>query len=160
MGVVLTRRSAQLKRHPGQWAFPGGKVEEGESEEACARRECREEIGLELSADDLLGRLDDFETRSGFVISPFLYWHDGRPRFVVDEHEVASVHEVPWAHFDQPGVPRWRRAEDGRSLMAMPIGTGWVHAPTAAILFQAFKLVWRLEWTVVRAAEQPRFAWS
>lgn len=158
-GVVLTRRSAHLERHPGQWAFPGGKVDAGESAELCARRECREEIGLDLHRANLLGRLDDFETRSGFVVSPFLYWQEESVDFVVDPAEVASVHVVAWHDFDRPEVPRWRPTAGGRSLMAMPVEGSWVHAPTAAILYQAFCLVWRLQWTRVRGAEEPRFAW-
>lgn len=157
--VLLTRRASHLARHPGQWAFPGGRIEPGESAQDCARRECQEEIGLDLEPGSLLGRLDDFVTRSGFVISPFLFWHEGTSRFDIDTNEVSSVHVVPWNSFDRSDVPRWRRSEDGQRLMAMPVEGTWVHAPTAAVLFQAFGVVWWQEWREVRGAEQPRFAW-
>ena len=155
--MVLTRRAEHLSRHPGQWAFPGGRIEPGESAEACARRECLEEIGLELDEQCLLGRLDDFVTRSGFVMTPFLYWHGGPADFLLDRNEVASVHVVPWSEFDRPGAPDMH--DDGSALLRMPVEGGWIHAPTAAVLYQAFGWVWNLEWYEVRTAEQPRFAW-
>lgn len=156
--VVLTRRASHLQRHPGQWAFPGGRIDPGESAEQCARRECLEEIGLELGGDSLVGALDDFVTRSGFVISPFLFWHQEPARFILEPNEVESVHVVAWRDFDRPDVPRQRRSSQGHRLMSMPVDGSWVHAPTAAVLHQAFCLIWRLEWQDVRTAEQPMFA--
>lgn len=157
--VILTRRALHLDRHPGQWAFPGGRIEPGETVEECARRECDEEIGLRLEAGSGVGRLDVFETRSGFLITPVLFWHTGPIHFDLDPNEVAAAFVVSWSAFDGPEVPRWREDPQGRRLMSMPVEGSWVHAPTAAILYQAFRLVWRLEWIQVHEAEQPVFAW-
>jgi len=68
--LILTRRTSQLRHHSGQWAFPGGRIEEGESEEDTALRELQEEVGLNLNRDSIIGRLDDFATRSGFIMTP------------------------------------------------------------------------------------------
>src|SRR6478736_4401531 len=62
--VLLTRRSEQLRKHPGQWALPGGAMDEGETPEQAALRELHEEVGLRLEPSAVLGRLDDFVTRS------------------------------------------------------------------------------------------------
>ena len=72
--IVLTRRSSQLKRHANQWALPGGKIDAGESPEKTALRELEEEVGLKLDPDLIIGRLDDYSTRSGFTIKPVVVW--------------------------------------------------------------------------------------
>jgi ADP-ribose pyrophosphatase YjhB (NUDIX family) len=67
-------RSLALRSHPGQWALPGGRIDAGETPEAAALRELGEEVGLIVDAGEVLGRLDDFTTRSGFVITPVVVW--------------------------------------------------------------------------------------
>src|SRR6478752_6867869 len=67
---VLTRRGRDLRSHKGQYALPGGRCEEGEPAVAAVLREVEEELGLRLSADDVLGMLDDYPTRSGYLITP------------------------------------------------------------------------------------------
>src|SRR5689334_576124 len=74
---VLTRRLATLRRHAGQWALPGGRLEVGETVEQAALREIREEVNLTLPDDAVLGRLDDFITRSGHLVSPLVLWAEG-----------------------------------------------------------------------------------
>jgi len=72
--IILTRRALKLRNHAGQWALPGGRMETGESQEETALRELEEEVGLKLGADQILGRLDDYSTRSGFTIKPVVVW--------------------------------------------------------------------------------------
>src|SRR5262245_34874407 len=73
-GFLLTRRAQGLRGHGGQWALPGGRAEAGETSAEAARRELAEEVGLALSADAVLGLLDDYPTRSGYLITPVVLW--------------------------------------------------------------------------------------
>ena len=102
-------RAAGLRRHGGQWACPGGRRDPGETPEAAALRELEEEIGLALPPEHVLGCLDDFPTRSGFVITPVVMWSDAPGAFAPDPTEVAEIHLVPLAELDRPGVPHLRR---------------------------------------------------
>ena len=72
--LILTRRSSQLRNHPGQWALPGGRMDGGESAERAALREMSEEVGVNLQEEHVLGRLDDFITRSGYIMTPVVIW--------------------------------------------------------------------------------------
>src|SRR5580692_5062362 len=71
---VLTRRTADLRSHRNQWALPGGRCDEGETPAAAALRELQEELGLELAPEQVLGLLDDYPTRSGYLITPVVLW--------------------------------------------------------------------------------------
>ncbi|MBW2493337.1 MAG: CoA pyrophosphatase, partial [Deltaproteobacteria bacterium] len=71
---VLTLRAAKMNNHAGQYALPGGRLDRGESVEQAALREMSEEVGLELPPTSVLGILDDYPTRSGFVITPVVVW--------------------------------------------------------------------------------------
>ena len=93
--VLLTRRAAGLRRHGGQWALPGGRLDPGETPETAALRELEEEVGLTLPAGAILGCLDDFPTRSGFVITPVVVWGIGPAPLRPDPREVAAVYRVP-----------------------------------------------------------------
>jgi 8-oxo-dGTP pyrophosphatase MutT (NUDIX family) len=126
--TILIKR-APRGRNPGQWALPGGRLDEGESPVEAALRELCEETAV--GGVEVVGRLDDFVTDSGFVISPVVAF-GGAQRPVADAREVASVHAVPLDRFLAPGVPRWRGG-----LLQMPLGPSIVvHAPTGAILWQ------------------------
>jgi 8-oxo-dGTP pyrophosphatase MutT (NUDIX family) len=157
---VITRRARGLRRHAGQWALPGGRVDAGETAEQAALRELDEEIGLALSEDRVVGVLDDYATRSGFVITPVVVWGGPRAALVANPAEVATVHRVPLDELDRPGIPRLRRIpESDRPVISIPLLGTQIHAPTAALLFQLREVaLWGRE-TRVAHFDQPVFAW-
>lgn len=158
---VLTRRAGGLRNHAGQWALPGGRIDAGETPEDAARRECAEEVGLVLAPSALLGRLDDYTTRSGFVITPVVAWCDAPAVLTPDPEEVAEIHRVPLAELDRPGVPHLRRIpESERPVISIPLVGTHIHAPTAAILFQLREVAVWGRTTRVAHYEQPVFAWK
>ena len=89
--LILTRRSLKLKNHAGQWALPGGSVDAGEEPEDTALRELAEEVGLELPRGNVIGRLDDFATRSRFVITPVVVWAGPGVDLTPNPAEVESI---------------------------------------------------------------------
>ena len=72
--LLLTRRASGLRAHRAQWALPGGRCDAGETQIQGALRELREELGLDLAASEVLGLLDDYPTRSGYLITPVVVW--------------------------------------------------------------------------------------
>jgi 8-oxo-dGTP pyrophosphatase MutT (NUDIX family) len=157
---VLTRRAAKLRAHAGQWALPGGRLEEGETPATAALRELQEEVGLVLPPDAVLGLLDDYATRSGFVITPVVVWGGDGAELVPDPHEVAAVYRVPLAVLERPGVPHLRSIpESDRPVISIHMLDAHVHAPTAAILFQLREVAIHGRDTRVAHFEQPVFAW-
>jgi 8-oxo-dGTP pyrophosphatase MutT (NUDIX family) len=158
---VLTRRAAGLRRHAGQWALPGGRIDEGESEIDAALRELREEVGIALSADRVLGCLDDYPTRSGFAITPVVVWAGGGIRFHPDPSEVAAVYRVPLDELEHPDVPRLRPIpESDRPVLSITLLGREINAPTAAILYQLREVALHGRPTRVAHYEQPVFAWK
>jgi 8-oxo-dGTP pyrophosphatase MutT (NUDIX family) len=136
--VLLTRRALHLRNHPGQWALPGGRVEPGESAADAALRELHEEVGLELGPEAVLGLLDDFPTRSGFAITPVVVWAGPvHGALVPNAAEVASIHRVRLTELQRADAPLLEPIADSpHPVLRMPVGEGWVAAPTAALLFQ------------------------
>ena len=106
--VLFSRRSANLAAHSGQIAFPGGAVEEGETLEAAAVREAEEEVGIPSEHVELIGRLDDLITNSGFLVAPFVGIIHQRIDYVLQEAEVDEVFEVPVDALLQPSQPEVR----------------------------------------------------
>jgi 8-oxo-dGTP pyrophosphatase MutT (NUDIX family) len=157
---VLTRRATRLNRHAGQWALPGGSVDPGESAETAALRELAEEVGVSLPDSAVLGLLDDYPTRSGYVITPVVVWGGEAGELLPDPREVAEVHRIPLAALLRPEVPRLRRIpESDRPVISIPLTVADVHAPTAAVIYQLREVVVRGEPTRVAHFEQPVFAW-
>jgi 8-oxo-dGTP pyrophosphatase MutT (NUDIX family) len=93
--ILFSKRSDQLTAHSGQIAFPGGSVERGESLETAAVREAEEEVGIPRQLVELVGRLDDVITHSGFLVAPFVGLLASRVEYVLQESEVTEVFEVP-----------------------------------------------------------------
>jgi len=160
---AITRRQAHLGAHSGQWAIPGGRLEPGESAQAAALRELEEEVGVSLDPATVLGLLDDFATRSGFVITPVVLWADRPVELIANPHEVAHVYRVPLDVLEEPQVPElFSIPESDRPVLSIPIemlGTT-IYTPTAAILFQLREVVLHGRATRVAHYEQPVFAWK
>jgi mutator protein MutT len=157
--VLLTRRAAALSSHGGQWALPGGRIDAGETPEAAALREMHEEVGLTPGAGEILGTLDDYETRSGFVITPVVVWGGAARSMQLNPAEVASVHRIPVTEFLRADAPMLDLLEEpGREVLRMPVGQGWIAAPTAAILYQFSEVCIRGRDTRVAHFDQPMFA--
>lgn len=156
----MTLRAADLRAHRGQWALPGGRCDEGETPVEAALRELHEEIGLALGPDDVLGLLDDYPTRSGYLITPVVVWTTTRGGISPNPAEVASVHRIPLDDIDEAdafdfvAIP-----ESTRRVIRFRYADQFIHAPTAAMMYQ-FREVLAGRDTRVAELEQPVFAWK
>lgn len=161
--LILTRRSALLRNHAGQWALPGGRVDPGETPEQAALRELAEEVALHLDSSAVLGRLDDYATRSGFVITPIVVWAGAARDLQANPAEVASLHRIAFDEFLRADAPILEPSADpahDHPALKMPVGESWIAAPTAAFLYQ-FREVCLLDRpTRVAHFDQPHFAWK
>ncbi len=159
---LITRRASGLRSHGGQWALPGGRLDAGETAVDAALRELREELGLALDQEQVLGLLDDYPTRSGYRITPVVAWGGRGAALAPDPREVAGAWRVPLAELLRPELPLLRRIpESDRPLISIPLATVRtdVHAPTAAILYQVREVALFGRATRVAHYEQPVFAW-
>src|ERR1019366_4359726 len=158
--VLLTMRAAELRAHRGQWALPGGRCDEGETPVEAALRELHEELGLELGPEDVLGLLDDYPTRSGYLITPVVAWAAKGAAMSPNPAEVASVHRIALTDieradaFDFIAIP-----ESTRRVIRFRHAGQFIHAPTAALIYQ-FREVLGGRDTRVAELEQPVFAWK
>lgn len=158
---LLTRRAATLRDHKGQWALPGGRIDGDETAEEAALRELHEEVGLALGAESVLGCLDDYGTRSGFIITPVVVWAGAVVGALTpNPTEVARVYRVPFTELDRPDVPRTISIpESDRPVIQLPLMSTLIHAPTAAVIYQLREVVIHGRPTRVDHYEQPVWAW-
>jgi 8-oxo-dGTP pyrophosphatase MutT (NUDIX family) len=154
--IPLFLRSAGLSRHANQFALPGGKRNPGERAEVAALRELREELGLGVPHDAVLGSLDDFDTRSGFTITPIVVW-SGAPATDLQpsDGEVAEVFLLKVGDL-RTAVAGARRGTSRSFCLELPWGA--VYAPTAAILYQFSEVALDGRPSRVNDFYQPPFA--
>ncbi len=157
---LLTRRAASLRAHSGQWALPGGRLDPGETLEEAALRELSEEVGLDLPTSEILGVLDDYPTRSGYVITPVVAWLQDASALRPNPDEVASTHLIRLDYIAAPDAVDFETIpESDRPLIRLRISEEHhIHAPTAAVVYQLRELV-AGRVTRVTELEQPVFAW-
>jgi len=157
---LLTRRAAGLRSHSAQWALPGGRCDPGESQAQTALRELHEEVGLELGESDVLGLLDDYPTRSGYLITPVVVWVSTNSPIVPNPAEVASAHRIPLADVEPDDAFSFTMIpESTRRVIRFHLAGQFIHAPTAALIYQ-FREVLAGRTTRVAELEQPVFAWK
>lgn len=158
---LLTRRPPHAPRHPNQFALPGGRAEPGESASQTALRELYEELGIAILPRDVLGVLDDYATRSGFVITPVVLWCGAGSELRPDPGEVAEVYRVPLSALrgdefavEEPGP------EPARPILSLGLVGTRVFAPTAALILQFREIALFGRTLRVAHYDQPRFAWQ
>ena len=157
-GVLLTRRAAGMRAHPGQWALPGGRIDQGETAVEAALREMDEELGVRAGAEAVLGVLDDYATRSGYVVTPVVVDVGRVGALTPNADEVASVHVALLSALDVD--PRFETIPESTApVIRLPLFGGYLHAPTAAVLHQFREVGLHGRATRVAHYEQPVFAW-
>src|SRR3954463_10686891 len=158
--LLLTRRASGLRAHSSQWALPGGRCDAGETPVAGALRELHEELGLELGERDVLGMLDDYPTRSGYLITPVVTWAADSASLSPNPAEVRSVHRIALTDVEQPDAFDFVTIpQSERRVIRFRHAGRYIHAPTAALIYQ-FREVLAGRDTRVAELEQPVFAWK
>lgn len=157
---LLCRRAFRLRSHAAQWALPGGRLEPGETAVDAALRETNEEVGVDLPAENVLGLLDDYPTRSGYLITPVVIWGGGRLDLRPDPAEVVAVYRVGLHHLQRADSPQFVTIpESPRPVVQVPLGNDIIYAPTGAVLLQLRWLCLEGRHDPVDELEQPVFAW-
>jgi 8-oxo-dGTP pyrophosphatase MutT (NUDIX family) len=157
----LCRRASRLNSHAAQWALPGGRVDAGETAIGAALRELEEELAISLPESAVLGLLDDYPTRSGYVITPVVVWGGGRLDPRPAPAEVAAVYRIGLHQLQREDSPRFITiAESPRPVVQIPLGNDLIHAPTGAVLLQLRWLCLEGRDDPVDGLEQPVFAWK
>jgi 8-oxo-dGTP pyrophosphatase MutT (NUDIX family) len=156
--ILLTRRAPRMRAHAGQFALPGGRLDAGEDAVDAALRELGEEVGAIADRSAVLGILDDYPTRSGYVITPVVVRLSAGQRLTPNPAEVAELHRIALTALDV--TPRFHAIpESDRPVIQLPLVGHFVHAPTAAVLYQFSELAVHGRVTRVAHLEQPVFAW-
>ena len=160
--LLLTTRPVGLRRHGGQYALPGGKLDKGETAETAALRELEEELGLTLDGGRIIGKLDDYPTRSGFRITPVVVWGGEAGAIRPDPDEVDQVYHIPLADLMSPDIPHLEPGPDDHPILSAPLATlgHQVFAPTDAMLYQFREVALLGRETRVAHYDQPAFAWK
>ncbi|MGB3304179.1 NUDIX hydrolase [Gordonia sp. (in: high G+C Gram-positive bacteria)] len=158
-GIWVARRPKTMRNHANQFALPGGRCDAGETAIEAALRELHEEIGVELTQDAVIGVLDDYETRSGYLMTPVVCWVDEDPAIAPSPDEIGELFFVTFDELRRPPlfstIP-----QSPRTLVALQIAGTVVHAPTAAVIYQFAEVVLAGRDTRVYDLEQPVFAWQ
>ena len=159
---VLTRRAPRLSSHAGQKALPGGRVDPGETPKQAGLRELAEEINLHLKEDAVMGLLDDYPTRSGYVITPMVVWAGTDVEFFPNSDEVAEIMLIRLTDLIRPDSPEFETIpESNRPVLKVRFGDDNAHAPTAAVIHQFYEIVMRGRKNIrVDHMEQALFAWK
>ena len=159
--LLLCQRALRMTRHAGQWALPGGRIDAGETPLEAALRELDEELGVRLETHSVVGWLDDYATRSGFVITPVVLWGGANPALHPARDEVLAVYRLSLRELVDTEPRFIAIPESDRPVLQLPLGNELIHAPTGAVLFQ-LRQVGVLGRTGERVDEigEPVFAWS
>lgn len=159
LAFLITRRASKLRAHGGQWALPGGRCDAGETPVEAALRELHEELGMMVGPEHALGLLDDYPTRSGYLITPVVVWAGEETPIVPNPHEVESVHRIPFREIAHEGAVSFVQIpESPRPVVRLWMMDDHIHAPTAAVIYQMRELLFGRV-TRVDGLEQPVFAW-
>ena len=135
--VILTKRPATMKHHPGQVAFPGGKKDPSDADlQSTAAREACEEIGISAGSINWLGQLPKHQTITGFEVSPFVAVLETGQSLTPEQYEVEEVFTVPLAHFSRSKFRKEGRVWAGatRYYYSVPYGPYYIWGATARIL--------------------------
>lgn len=159
--VVVTRRSASLRAHSRQWALPGGRCDQGETAIEGALRELHEEVGLPAGPDDVLGVLDDYATRSGYMITPVVVWTDKDWRKLTpNPDEVELIKPFSFKELARTDSPNLQKIEESDGeVLSMNFHDDCIYAPTGAMLYQFREVAMFGRQTRVAHFDQPLFAW-
>lgn len=146
--------------HVHQFALPGGRIDAGETALQAALRELEEEVGITAAEAQVLGRLDDYVTRSGYHITPFVLWAPDAAPYVASPAELLAVDRIPLGELLRDDSPTWAEIpESDRPVLRLPVGEHHIHAPTAAVLYQMVEVGYHGRDTRVADVEEPVFAW-